>query len=73
MTRPGAGSVRAWFPDELAAALATVSIANSDIAGAIDTPEMQLYRRGFDAALRALAALFQVDAPTVGGRREVTR
>lgn len=59
----GALSVRSWFSDELAAALAAVAEANGDLANEIDTPEMRLYQRGFYAALRSLAMLFQVDAP----------
>ena len=72
MTRPVAGSVRAWFPDEIEALLSAVAMANDDVARAIDTPEMLLYRRGFDAALRAVALAVQVQPPA-GGKREVTR
>ena len=55
--------VRTWFPDEIANTLRAVAISNGDIADAINTPEMALYRRGFDAAIAAIAAGFGVDCP----------
>lgn len=60
-------SVRTWFPDEIANTLRAVAMSNSDIADAIDTPEMALYRRGFDAAIAAIAAGFGVDCPRRNG------
>ncbi len=65
-------SVRCWFGDEIEATIAAVNDANLDIAGAIDTPEMRMYRRGFDAALRAMSKAFQVDAPATS-RATLTR
>ena len=56
-------SVRTWFPDEIENVLRSVTQANGDLADAIDTPEMALYRRGFDAAVLAIATGFGVDAP----------
>lgn len=56
-------SVRTWFPDEIANQLQAVALANSDLADAIDTTEMRLYRRGFDAAMSAVAASFGIDPP----------
>lgn len=53
--------VRTWFPDEIANTLLAVAMSNGDIADAINTPEMALYRRGFDAALAAVAAGFGID------------
>lgn len=58
-----APSVRTWFPDEVEAILRAVMMANGDLADAISSPEMKLYRRGFDAAVAAIAAAFQIDAP----------
>lgn len=66
MTTRGKVSIRAWFPDELEAALAAVAASNGDLAQAVETPEMRIYRRGFDAALRSLAVLFMVEPPAAG-------
>lgn len=73
MTRPGAGAVRAWFPDEIAALLSGVALAIDAVTSDMSTPQLEIYRRGVNDTLRALAAVVQVDAPSVGGRREVTR
>lgn len=64
--------VRTWFPDEVFNVLQSVVLANGDLADAIDTPEMALYRRGFDAAIAAIAASFGIEAPQRAGR-EVRR
>lgn len=58
-----APSVRTWFPDEVENILAAVAAANGDVISAIDTPAAELYRRGFDAAMRSVAMAFGVDAP----------
>ena len=47
-----------WFPDEIMDALSAVNTANLDVAQHIDTPEMRLYRSGFEAAIGALAQAF---------------
>lgn len=74
MTRPASTPmVRTWFPDEVFNVLQSVALANGDLADAIDTPEMALYRRGFDAAVAAIAAGFGIDAPQRAGHREVRR
>lgn len=66
-------SVRTWFPDEIENALAAVALANGNVADAIDTTEMRLYQRGFDAALLSLAALFGVNAPSAAEARQTRR
>lgn len=66
-------SVRTWFPDEIENALTAVALANGDLSDAIDTSEMRLYQRGFDAALISLAALFGVNAPGAVQARQTRR
>lgn len=62
-------SVRTWFPDEVSNILQSVLSANSDLADAIDTPEMALYRRGFDAAIASISIAFGIDIPQRTGRQ----
>lgn len=66
-------SVRTWFPDEIENAMNAVALANGNVADAINTTEMRLYQRGFDAALISLAALFGVDAPGAVQARQTRR
>ena len=47
-----------WSKDEILQAMRAIDMANRSIADQIDTPEMHLYRRGFEAALRAVAEAF---------------
>ena len=47
-----------WFPNEIMNALEAVERANADVAAAVNTPEMALYRRGWEAAIGAMAAAF---------------
>ena len=73
MPRPP--SVRTWFSDELANILQAVAMSNGDIADAVDTTEMRFYKRGFDAALSAVAAAIGIDPPrrpsrTITGDRQ---
>ena len=51
-------SAGVWFPNEILNALAAVERANADVAAAVNTPEMALYRRGWEAAIGAMAAAF---------------
>ena len=50
-----------WFKDEILQTLKAVDMANLDVAGEIDSLEMRLYRRGFEAAIRSIAAAFGLD------------
>lgn len=50
-----------WFRDDISDALDAVDAANWDVARHIDTPEMLLYRMGFEAAIRAMATAFGLD------------
>ncbi len=47
-----------WFPDEIMDALSAVDLANWDISRQIDTPEVRMYRRGYEAAIAAIATTF---------------
>jgi len=60
MMRRHEASLKIWFRDEIANVLRSVDRANRDIADAIPTREMALYRRGFTAALRAVAEAFGI-------------
>jgi hypothetical protein len=49
-----------WFKDDVQNALRAVESANAGLFEIIDTPEMQLYRQGYEAALRAVAEAFGI-------------
>ena len=52
--------LKIWFRDEIHNALTAVDTANLDLVSSLDTPEMHIYRQGYAAALRALAAAFGI-------------
>jgi hypothetical protein len=52
--------LKVWFRDEIQNALTAVDTANMDLASSIDSPEIQIYRKGYAAAIRAVAAAFGV-------------
>jgi hypothetical protein len=54
------GGLGVWFRDEIANALLALDAANLDIAQHVDTPEMHLYRKGYEAAIQAMATAFGV-------------
>jgi hypothetical protein len=47
-----------WYRDDILDVLSSVDAANWDIARHIATPQMRIYRQGFEAALQAIAAAF---------------
>lgn len=47
-----------WFRDDVKNTLSAIDAANAELFEAIDTPEMRLYRQGYQAALRAIAEAF---------------
>ncbi len=62
-----------WFKDEILQTLKAVDMANLDVAGEIDSLEMRLYRRGFEAAIRSVAAAFGLEyEPSASRRRRPT-
>ncbi len=63
-----------WFEKEIENALKAIDFANKDVSELVPTPEMQVYRQGYQAAINAMAASFGVnyraDAPLNGNRIE---
>ncbi|MBC8492377.1 MAG: hypothetical protein H8D43_01225 [Chloroflexi bacterium] len=49
-----------WFVDDIENILIAVDKANLDIARHIDTPEMRVYRLGYEAAIGAIASAFGI-------------
>lgn len=47
-----------WYRGDVLDILRSVHSANWDIAQHIDTPQMRLYRKGFEAAIEAAATAF---------------
>ena len=47
-----------WLREEIMDTLQAVDLANWDVAQYIDTPQARLYRRGYEAALEAIATAF---------------
>lgn len=52
--------LKVWFRDEIHNTLAAVDTANFDLASSIDSAEMKIYRKGYAAAIQAVAAAFGV-------------
>lgn len=50
--------LKIWFRDEIQNTLVAVDMANMDLVSGIDSSEVQMYRRGYAAAIRAVAAAF---------------
>jgi len=61
-----------WFRDEIRDTLLAVDIANLDIANSIDTSEMRLYRKGYEAAIRAVATAFGISYPLSRSQTKAT-
>ncbi len=65
-SRRGSNSrLEIWFKDEIENTLSAIDLANEELFEIVCVPEMQLYRQGYQAALRAVAEAF-------GIRRELT-
>jgi len=47
-----------WYRNDILDVLSSVDAANWDIARHIATPQMRIYRQGFEAAMQAIAAAF---------------
>lgn len=50
--------LKVYFRDEIHNALTAVDTANLELLANIDSPELQMYRKGYAAAIRAVAAAF---------------
>ncbi len=49
-----------WFRDDINNALRAIDSASAEVFNLVNTPEMQLYRRGYEAAIRAMAEAFGI-------------
>jgi hypothetical protein len=49
-----------WFRDDINNALRAIDLANAEVFTVINTPEMRLYRRGYEAAVRSMAEAFGI-------------
>lgn len=58
--------LKVWFRDEIQNTLVAIDTANLDLVSAIDSAEMQIYRKGYAAAIRAVAAAFGIPYPPSG-------
>ncbi|GEM_PF-2935625 len=58
--------LKVWFRDEIQNALMAVDTANQDLVSNIDSVEVQIYRKGYAAAIRAIAAAFGIPYPPPG-------
>ncbi len=58
--------LKVWFRDEIQNTLMAIDTANLDLVSAIDSAEMQIYRKGYAAAIRAVAAAFGIPYPPSG-------
>jgi hypothetical protein len=56
----GSSGLNVWFKDDIQNALRAVDSANAELFKTIDTPEMQLYRRGYESALRSVGEAFGI-------------
>ena len=61
MRRLSNSGFRVWSREDLQGALRALDRANCDVASTIDSYEMQLYRKGYTAALEALAEMLAID------------
>jgi basic membrane lipoprotein Med (substrate-binding protein (PBP1-ABC) superfamily) len=59
-----------WFKDDIKNTLSAIDSANAELFKAIDTPEMRLYRQGYEAAIRAIAEAFGMKYESTTRRRE---
>ena len=52
-----------WLTEDIRSILESVDRANADLAECLPTHEVAIYRRGFTAAIVAVAAAFGVEVP----------
>lgn len=58
--------LKVWFRDEIQNTLIAIDTANQDLVSNIDSAEIQIYRKGYAAAIRAIAAAFGIPYPPQG-------
>ena len=59
-----------WFRDDINNALRAIDSASAEVFDLITTPEMRLYRRGYEAAIRAMAEAFGIHYATPSANEE---
>ncbi|UCC89047.1 MAG: hypothetical protein JSV81_06995 [Anaerolineales bacterium] len=57
---PSNSGLNVWFRNDVQNALRAVESANAGLFEIVSTPEMELYRQGYEAALRAVAEAFGI-------------
>ncbi len=57
-SRHSSSRLNVWFKDDIQNALRAIDSANAELFSVVNTPELQIYRRGYEAALRAMAEAF---------------
>ncbi len=50
-----------WFKEDIRNILISINVANADIADYTGDPQLMTYRRGYVAALTAMAACFGIN------------
>jgi len=59
-----------WFKDDIKNTLRAIDSANAEVFKTINTSEMQLYRQGYEAAIRAIAEAFGINYQPPAHRHE---
>ena len=59
-TQISSPGLHVWFSDDIRNTLRAVDTANAEVFKVINAPEMQLYRQGYEAALRSIAEAFGI-------------
>jgi hypothetical protein len=59
-----------WFRDDIQNTLRAVDSANAELFKTINTPEMQHFRQGYEAAIRAIGEAFGIRYRPAGNHRE---
>jgi len=60
MAQKRPSGIGVWFKEEIENTLRAVDLANFDVSQHIHTPEMHLYRLGYEAAIDSLASAFGI-------------
>jgi hypothetical protein len=62
-----------WFRNDILDILGSIEMANWEVARHVNTPQMRLYRKGFEAAFQAIATAFGLSyAPPAFAESEST-
>jgi hypothetical protein len=69
-TQYSSSGLDVWFKEDIQNALKAVDSANAELFKVINTPEMRLYRQGYEAAIRAVAEAFGIRHESPACRHE---